>query len=183
MFIVSLPTQITAVVCVSGLVAGFTDLRSRRIPNWLSSLVLLFGVSIHTHYNGLPGSATAILGALCCGAAFLPFYIVGGMGAGDVKLVAAEGCVLGLGHSLSFLFATAICGAVMAFAVAAKNRSIKATLLKTKELTAHHLESGLIRHPGLSLSNAKAAHVPYALAIGSGALMIIIFDNLGQGYQ
>lgn len=183
MFIVSAPTQITAVVCASGLIAGFTDLRSRRIPNWLSSLVLLLGLIIHTYYDGLPGSATALLGALCCGAAFLPFYIVGGMGAGDVKLIAAEGCLLGFGKSLSFICATAICGAVMAFAVAAKNRSIKATLLKTKELTAYHLNSGLIRHPGLNLLNAKAVRVPYALAIGSGALIIVIFDSLGQGYR
>ena len=82
-------------VLVVGLVACVTDLRSRRIPN-----VLTFGASgaalvFWTWTAGLSGLGLEPGGWMVGCALFLPWFVLGGMGAGDVKLLAALGAWLG----------------------------------------------------------------------------------------
>ena len=183
MFILSTQLQITALVGISGTVAAFTDLTSARIPNWLTGPIFLIGGGLHAYAAGWSGLAFALLGALACGVAFLPFYVVGGMGGGDIKLVAAEGCLLGLTHWFLFVLATAFCGAFMALVFAAMRRSLSDAVRNTRVLATHHLTRGLKRHPDLNLLNKKVARVPYALAIGSGAFLVLLADSFGQGYR
>ena len=94
-------------------VATFTDLRSRRIPNWLvlPFLVLGFAVSawMHGWHGFLPSLEGAGLGLLIYGVLFF----MGGMGAGDVKLCAAIGAWIGPVQLLYALFLTAMAGGLM----------------------------------------------------------------------
>ncbi len=75
--------------------AAAIDVVTRRIPNPLTFGAALAALLYHTIDGGLPGFGLA-LGGWCIGAAlFLPFFALGGMGAGDVKLVGAIGACLG----------------------------------------------------------------------------------------
>jgi len=102
----------------SACVASVFDLRERRIPNWVTGPVLLAGLAAHTftaHWKGLAEAAAA---ALLGGAIFLLFHLAGGMGAGDVKLMAACAGVTGLSGLGTLLIATGIFGALFPLVVA-----------------------------------------------------------------
>lgn len=81
---------------VLGLAACFTDLRNRTIPNWIPATALSLGLLWHGAGAGWRGLALALGGAVCGFLAFLVFYLLGGMGGGDVKLTAGFGALLGL---------------------------------------------------------------------------------------
>lgn len=87
--------QLCAALLV-GLAACITDLRDRTIPNWIPAAALAGGLGWHAAVAGWSGVALALGGAACGFLAFLVFYLLGGMGGGDVKLTAGFGALLGL---------------------------------------------------------------------------------------
>jgi len=76
-------------------VAAVADLRTRRIPNLLTISAALVGLLLNFSRSGGPGALASGAGLLTGLAAFLPFYLAGGFGAGDVKAMAAVGAFLG----------------------------------------------------------------------------------------
>ena len=76
-------------------IALLSDLQDRRIPNVLVVIGLVTGVALQTWFAGLSGIMIAGTGACVGLLCFLPFYVSGGMGAGDVKLMAMCGAFLG----------------------------------------------------------------------------------------
>src|SRR4030042_1897823 len=90
------------------------DLRTRRIPNYLTLGTAVAGLTYNFMGQGLPGLANGILGMLLGFAFLILIYLWGGMGAGDVKALAALGAWLGP-HLTVFLFCyMAITGGVIA---------------------------------------------------------------------
>lgn len=77
------------------LAAVITDLQSQRIPNRLNLAAIFVALALHTTASGLTGFLLALAGLGVGLAMFLPFYAFGGMGAGDVKAMAAAGSFLG----------------------------------------------------------------------------------------
>jgi prepilin peptidase CpaA len=103
---------------VLGAAAVIEDLRDRRISNWLTGGAVLAGLLLGAGSAGWSGLGSAAGGAAVGFVAFLPFHLSGGLGGGDIKLMAAFGSILGpAGIGLAAVLA-AIVGAVMA-AVAA----------------------------------------------------------------
>ncbi len=147
--------------------AGF-DLKSRRIPNFITGPALLIGMLLHVSLDGWRGLLTTLAACLICGSVFLIFYLAGGMGAGDVKLMAAAGCMAGLPNVAYLLIVTAVAGGVMAIGLALLRGRLKETLFNVAALTAHHRESGLTPHPELNVENASMLRLPYGLAIAAG---------------
>ncbi|WP_372832149.1 prepilin peptidase [Pontibacterium sp.] len=76
-------------------VAALIDLRRNRIPNWLTFSTLGIGLSLQLIFLGSDGFINGLSGAGVGLALLLPFFLMGGMGAGDVKLMAAVGCFIG----------------------------------------------------------------------------------------
>lgn len=147
--------------------AGF-DVKWRRIPNLLTGPAFLFGLLLHLGLDGWRGLLTALAAGLISMAVFLIFYLAGGMGAGDVKLMAATGCLAGLPNVASLLVLTALAGGVMAVALALRRGRLMQTLKNVAALTAHHNEAGLTPHPELNVENAAMLRLPYGLAIAAG---------------
>ena len=102
---------IAASVCA--LIGAAFDVKSRRIPNKLTGPSLLFGMVLHLSLGGWHGLLNCIAAGLICGGVFLVFYLAGGMGAGDVKLITAVGCLAGLANTSYLLVLTALAGGVM----------------------------------------------------------------------
>src|SRR5579859_646756 len=92
----------------AALVASVTDVRTRRIPNWLTGSTILAGLLLHLVMGGWTQAALALAAAAVGGGLFLLFYIAGGMGAGDVKLMAAIACLVGFHSLFQVLTMTAI---------------------------------------------------------------------------
>ena len=112
-------SQITTVplvvVIVATLMAAVTDIRRFKVYNILTVPLLLSGLIFHAATEGLVGVSGSLLGALVGFAALVVVYVMGGMGAGDVKLMAGVGAWLGL--PLTFYVLIASCLAAGVFAV------------------------------------------------------------------
>jgi prepilin peptidase CpaA len=158
---------IAAFVCAS-LGAG-CDLLTRRIPNWLTGAGILTGLLLHLGLGGWRSLAGAALGGLVSGVIFLLFYLAGGMGAGDVKLIAAVCCLAGLGSVAGILLGTALLGGLFAVVLALLRHRLRDTFVNLGRLLLHHGSAGLQPHPDLNLSNPGTLRLPYGLAIAAGA--------------
>ena len=104
----------------SGLVcsgcACLSDLRTGRIPNRVCYSGIALGMCLHFGLGGWRALCSAVTAGFLLGIFFFVFYAIGGMGAGDVKLGAAAGCLLGLPFLSPFLTGTTVSGAVLALA-------------------------------------------------------------------
>jgi prepilin peptidase CpaA len=167
--------RVLAIGC--GLVGAVTDLRSRRIPNWLTFPTMLLGVALHLMVGGWKEGASSLFGLLACGTVFLVFYLAGGMGAGDVKLIAAEASLLGLPCSGSLLLYTVLCGGGMGLVLAIKRGRLRHTALNVLQLFQHHKRNGLQPHPELNLSNQSTLRLPYAVAIACGCVLTVYMQS------
>ncbi len=155
-------------------VAAFTDVQQRRIPNWLTFPGIASGVMLRGLLLGWKGMASALAGCLLAGGVFLLFYLVRAMGAGDVKLAAAIGSLLGAADAVAMLLATAICGGVLALVYALYRRRVRATLVNVGAALQFHAVAGFQAHPELNLDNPVALRMPYGLAIAAGTLYVLL---------
>jgi len=108
-----------AIAIGAGLAAIIEDLRSRTISNWIPLATLSGGVLCQVLQKGWMGFPAAGLGAISGFGVFLIFYLLGGMGGGDIKLMAGFGALLGASRLLQAALWTAIIGAFLAVAVLA----------------------------------------------------------------
>ncbi len=154
--------------------ATVSDLRYSRIPNWLTYPGLAVGISYFTITNEYAGFSFSAAGALVGFALLLLPYILGGTGAGDVKLLAAVGSFLGPeGVFETFLVSCAV-GGLCGLMVLVYNRSLAKTLkryflmVKTFIFTFKFFYI----HPD---EREKAYKVPYGFAIALGAFSYVYF--------
>lgn len=165
--------------CVCAVMAAITDLRSRRIPNWLTCSGVLAGLALHLGLGGPRDAGLALLAGLVTGGIFFLFFVAGGMGAGDVKLMAALGCLGGYRAVLQLLIATAILGALAAVLTALASGRLRQTLMQVGELVTHHQVNGLTNHPDLNVNNPSMLRLPYAVPILGGCIVTLILTLHG----
>jgi prepilin peptidase CpaA len=163
--IVLWPTFIVLVV------ATFTDLRSRRIPNWLVLPFLVIGVAVSGWLHGWSGVAHSLEGIALGGFLFGVLSWMGGMGMGDVKLCAAIGAWIGPGQLMIALVLTGIVGGIMALCWAAAGGFLGELFGGAGNLIFGFGKRGLKPDPELTLSNPLARKMPYAPAIAIGTLV------------
>jgi prepilin peptidase CpaA len=164
-------------VAVAG-IALVTDLRARRIPNWLTAGGLLLGFAgnllLGSLSNGVPGALSGGIFALAgaaLGFAFLfPFYVIRvsslghAIGAGDVKLLAALGAILGPQVVISVAVYGALAGVLQSIVILANQRRL--TLL---------LHQTLVMHSAPTFGAGKA---PYAVPIAIGVCLAMVLPPL-----
>jgi len=171
--------QVVPVVAASvALCAAVSDVRERRIPNRLTYPAMLAGLALQAALHGWKGLLLSAGGGLFFGGVFLLFYVVRAMGAGDVKLAAALGCIVGSSAALQIMFATAVAGGLLAIIVMVRSGQIAQTLRNTLWVFAFHARHGLQTHPVTNLDNPTALRMPYGLAFAAGTLCWAFFLNL-----
>ena len=94
--VIDLDTTFVGMSFVSAGIGAWSDVRTRRIPNWLTGSSILVGLVLHLVLGGWRSLGSAALAGLLAGAVFLVFHLAGGMGAGDVKLMTAVSVLAGL---------------------------------------------------------------------------------------
>lgn len=124
-------------------IAAVSDIRAHRIPNWLTLTGTILGLIGHAWLGGWPGLIGSLEGIGIAGLLLLP-YAVRGLGAGDVKLLAAVGALMGPAFLLWTLLGTILAGGLLALAGAVQQgrmRGVKMPLAPAIALGA--LFSGL----------------------------------------
>jgi prepilin peptidase CpaA len=165
---------VSAMVCA--IVGSVFDVKSRRIPNAVTGPAILLGLLMHLVLGGWGQFFSSLAAGIICGLVFLVFYLAGGMGAGDVKLILAVGCIAGLSHIAYLLVLTAIFGGVMAVGLALARGRMKQTITNVMALVSHHTREGLQPHPELNILNTQTLRLPYALAIAGGSILTLYFQ-------
>ena len=151
-------------------VAVYFDFRYHRIPNVTALAIGVMGLYGHSYIDGLQGAQFA-LGGLAMGMGFLlPFYVLGGMGAGDVKLMGAIGAYLGPQLTLFAVGVTLVLGALGALGLLLTGYGRQR--LSTLEASNSHDDCA---QPTTSVTPVLKARFPYALAIAGGALTALFF--------
>ena len=161
------------VVLIMGGIACVCDLRTRRIPNALT----LGGAALAVVYSiataGAAGLVTSLGGWATAAALFLPMFVLGGMGAGDVKLAACIGAWLGPRAALLVALYSALAGGLMALAVALTTGYFRQAISNVWLLLAHWRVAGLTPLPELTLEGSRGPRLPFALPIAAGAVAVI----------
>ena len=168
-----MPISLSAVALA--LVACFFDIRARRIPNLLTVPVGIAGVLYHIGSSGLAGAGAGIAGATVGFGLFFPLFALGGMGAGDVKLMAALGAWLGpAGVAWTALYA-ALAGGVMAVVVAVARGYLRTAFANIWTLLGFWRFAGLRPLDGITLQTSTSPRLPYALPITAGLFAALWF--------
>jgi prepilin peptidase CpaA len=158
-------------VFLAVIVATISDIRSRKIPNWLVVPLLLSGTVVSTAVEGWHGLEQSALGILLAAVAVGVFYCLGGMGMGDVKLCAAIGAWIGPGQLGLALVMTGFAGGVMALAWAVCGGFLRESLDGAGDLIFGIRKRGFRSHDTLVLTNPSTRRMPYAPAIAVGAIL------------
>ena len=154
-------TALTWVSLAVGVSASVEDVLKRRISNWIPITAALAGIVIHVYGNGWKGARSAALGLVAGFLVFLVFYLLGGMGGGDVKLMAGFGALVGIERLLAAAFWTAGIGGLMAcFALG----------IRGWKQWRRRQNAGQGGEP----ESEREKSIPYAPAIAVGALLSLV---------
>ena len=158
-----------AVLAVGLIAATVIDLRSRRIPNELTAGMAALGVALAVSGTSGVSTGESIAGLFIGLLLMMPGHALGATGAGDVKLMAAVGAIVGPAMVLSAFMFTAIAGGVLALVVAVQRQRLAATIAGTGRLMAA---------PGSASQEIKAApsasRFAYGPAIAIGSVLAVL---------
>jgi len=144
----------TLLIVIVGLAGVLEDLTRRRISNWTSGGAVIAGLIVHFAQKGWSGALHSLFGAAIGFGVFLIFYLLGGMGGGDVKLMAGFGALLGDSQIVPAALWAALTGGLMAMVYLAVR--------------------ALARRAGLGGKASES--IPYAPAITAGAWLALVFE-------
>jgi prepilin peptidase CpaA len=154
-------------------VAAYTDVRSGRIFNKLTYGAAGAGLMLNTLAYGLAGAVASAEGWLLGAAVFIAFFLLGAMGAGDVKLMAAVGAIMGPLFLVNAFLFTGLAGGVIAMIVVLRRRRV-GYMLASMSL---QLQSVLVfkQLPQPEDPRTSSLGFPYgvAIAIGSVAALFV----------
>ncbi len=153
------------IAAVIGLAATVEDLAHRQISNWICGAALVSGFVLHIVSEGWRGGITALLGAVTGFGVFLIFYLLGGMGGGDVKLMAGFGAVLGVNRLLEAALWTAACGGIFA--------TLAIGFSTLRGFWRRRPNSGDGSHSAVP-EKRRLQTIPYAPAIAAGVLLSLV---------
>lgn len=165
------PSYIVALLI--GMAACVTDLRSRRIPNILTFTSAAAGLIFHVAVGGVDGLVHAGGGWLVGVAVFFLPFALGGMGGGDIKLLAALGAWLGPSLALWLALYTGVVGGVLALAVALARGYLGQALSNLWTLLAHWRVFGLRPVHEITLEGSRAPKLAYAVPIFLGTVLTL----------
>ena len=170
-------SAIRILVAVIVVAAAATDLRSRRIPNWLTLSGVCAGLLLNWAISGLHGIGTAVSGMALGFGCYFVLYCLRAMGAGDVKLMAAVGAVVGPGNWVAVFIASALAGGVLAVALMIWKGRVKETLFNALFIAQElmHFRAPYNRRRDLDVKDPRALNMPHGVAIAAGTVICLLF--------
>jgi prepilin peptidase CpaA len=156
-------------------VAAAYDIRYRRIPNWLVLAGIVAGFAFNSS-DGLSGLGRAAAGLGLGFILYFPLYILRARGAGDVKLLAAVGAIIGPGNCFRVFFLTAILGGLIALIWLLFKGRVRHTLFNVawimKDIVS--LRAPYKSNEELDVTTTRGMRLPHGamIAVGASALLI-----------
>jgi prepilin peptidase CpaA len=154
------------------LAAGITDLRSQKIPNWLTYPAVPIAILLHWMIAGRHAALLSLAGAALGLGILLPFVLLGGLGGGDWKLVGGLGAFFQARRLVPVLLLTLIINGIMAIALVLWKRRVGQTFRNLGQMTA-----ALFRFrapsPELTIDNPETAKVPFGIAAAIAVLLYV----------
>jgi prepilin peptidase CpaA len=156
-------------------IAVVSDMATRRIPNPLTFGAALVAVAAHGYAAGWTGVGLSLAGWLLGVAFFFPVFALGGMGAGDLKLLGALGAWLGPAAVVWVALYSGVAGGVMAVFVAALSGYLTKALTNIWGLLMYWRVAGVRPAPGLMLSSQQGPRLAYAVPVLAGLVVTLWF--------
>jgi prepilin peptidase CpaA len=172
----------TCAILVPGiLLASWIDYSQRRVPNWLNLTLILAGFSVQGFYFGWPGLAAGAMGLLIGFGLLIVPWMMHGMGAGDVKLLAAIGVWMGPLLTLYSFGLGAIIGGLTAVVMIVSSGRLRLAcanlgviLAKCSSRQTLFSEFGSVKSFGTS-----SQLLPYGVPLTAGTLIILAAKLFG----
>ena len=155
-----------AAACVS-------DLRTRRIPNVLTFPAAAGALAFHLAAGGWSAAGWSAAGCVVGALLFFPIFALRGMGAGDVKLLAAVGAWIGPGQVALAALATSITGGVLGVLVALGSGYLRTASSNLWLLLMHWRIAGIRPLPAVTLEQQRGPRLAYALPIAIGTTVTL----------
>jgi len=146
------------------IIAGWTDVRSHRIPNWLTVPGFAAGVTANTILGGMTGLKVSLLGTLVGLGLLLPFVLLRSLGAGDWKLAGALGAFAGPGRLVDLLIGSVFVAGLMAVVLVIYKRRVLQTLRNIGHILVS-LVTFRLPESRVSLDNPDSLKIPYGVAL------------------
>ncbi len=157
------------------------DFRTRRIPNYLTLGTAVAGLGFQMGVQGWSGLANGLFGMVAGFALLIAFYVFGGMGAGDVKALAALGTWLGPGKTFELFIYMALFGGVLSLAVLWWRGQLWSTLRQGWLFLKNWILNYILLRPHRSLERQPASNsgpitggIPYAVALAAGMAVLLV---------
>jgi prepilin peptidase CpaA len=166
-------TMTIGAALIIGTAACITDLHSRRIPNWLTFGAAAAAFAFH-FANGGPAAAQQAAAGWATGLfLFMPLFLLGGMGAGDVKLLAALGAWLGPSAAFWMAIYASMSGGVLAVIVALRHNYLGTAIKNVGALAKFWWLFGIRPMSTLTLERGNGPRLAYAIPVFLGMVMAI----------
>jgi prepilin peptidase CpaA len=172
-----LNAAILACAVLLSLVAAYTDLRWRRIPNWITLPGFLLGLALNVSHSGWTGLKISLLGAGLGLLLLLPFVVLRSLGAGDWKLAGAVGSFLGPSVLIDVLLASVFVAGLMAVVLVIYKGRVRETMRNLKHLVGS-LATFRMPGPQVSLDNPHSLKVPYGVALA----FTVVFYGIARAW-
>lgn len=157
------------------IITTITDVYQRRIPNLITYSTIFLSFMTYFYVGGFEGLRFSASGLVFGFLVFFLPYLMGGMGAGDVKLMSAVGSVLGYKMTIVSALIIAICGGILAIGFSIYRRNFKHHLLKLFLSILYlgmHNDSTLLKIDNIHQHKEK---IPYGVAIASGVFLLFSY--------
>jgi prepilin peptidase CpaA len=171
-----LPLPIRVTLSLVVLIAAATDLRTRRIPNWLTFAALPVGLAAQTIYGD--GFWQGLLGACGGFAVLFALFAIGASGAGDVKLFTVVGSFVGIRNMLMVFVLVALIGGIAAVAVSLRAGALRRVVSSTGSILQALARGRWIEFRERSqMDRPGAMRLAYGAVIAAGALLFLWFPR------
>ncbi len=170
-----LPPVLQVLLLAIALTACVTDIRARRIPNWLTFPAILIGFAVNIFLDPSNGFWASLQGFGVALLLYVPLFALRAMGAGDVKLMAAIGTLAGPLNWLGIMFFTAILGGVLAMIAVIRNKRAQQTWFNVKMLLGSlaHRNMPYEVNSELDVGSHTALRLPHAVSIAGGVICFL----------
>ena len=166
-------TLLFVAVCV------LSDLRTRRIPNLLTGPAMLGGFALNLGMFGWSGAQASLAGFALALLILIAPFAAGGVGGGDVKMMAAVGALLGPHLMLLSLVLGLVLGGVFAVVHLARIARLREKLLDLRRMVANSMLSFSFEPLRVSSASPGAVVLPYSLPLGLGTFCVIVSSLVG----
>ena len=170
-----LPPIVQAFLALIVIVAAVYDYRFRRVPNWLTFSGVLIGIGLNAFLYETPGLWLGLNGVGLALLIYFPLFVLRGMGAGDVKLMAAVGAFVGPINWIGILLLTAVFGGIAAIVLVSLKGRLRQTLYNLWFILTSlgHRQAPYEGNPQLDVRSDQALRLPHGVVIACGTIVFL----------